>query len=265
MMEPFTSLAFSVDSGKGVYALLLGSGISRASGMPTGWEIVLDLIRKSASLEGLDCGDAPASWYESHYGKEPDYAELLESVGNTSAERAQLLRSYFEPSQDEREQGKKAPTSAHKAIAQLVADGYIRVIITTNFDRLLERALEQVGVMPTVVSSADSLLAAMPLAHSRCTVIKVHGDYLDTRLKNTATEIGKYDDATNRLLDQIFDQYGLIICGWSADWDIALRNAIARCSTRRFTTFWSAYSFFQRKSHRSLKWMHRILYRNKWR
>jgi hypothetical protein len=242
MMDPFTSLAFSVYSGKGVYALLLGSGISRASGMPTGWEIVLDLVRKSASLEGLDCGDAPASWYESHYGKEPDYVELLESVGNTSAERAQLLRAYFEPNDDEREQGKKAPTSAHKAIARLVADGYIRVIITTNFDRLLEQALERVGVMPTVVSSADSLLGAMPLAHNHCTVIKVHGDYLDTRLKNTAAEIGKYDETTNRLLDQIFDQYGLIICGWSADWDVAMRNAITRCPTRRFTTFWSAYS-----------------------
>jgi len=32
----------------------------------------------------------------------------------------------------------------------------------------------------------------------------------------------------------VFDEYGLIVCGWSADWDTALRQAIERCPTRRF-------------------------------
>jgi hypothetical protein len=43
MIEPVTSLAFSVYSGKGVYALLLGSGLSRAAQIPTGWEVTLEL------------------------------------------------------------------------------------------------------------------------------------------------------------------------------------------------------------------------------
>lgn len=32
----------------GTYALLLGSGVSRAAGIPTGWEVTLDLVRKAA-------------------------------------------------------------------------------------------------------------------------------------------------------------------------------------------------------------------------
>jgi hypothetical protein len=40
------------------------------------------------------------------------------------------------------------------------------------------------------------------------------------------------------LLDRIFDQYGLVVCGWSADWDVALADAIMRCPARRFTTYW---------------------------
>src|SRR5437879_2506745 len=55
MIDPLVSLAFSVHSSKGAYALLLGSGVSRAAGIPTGWEVVLDLIRKVAKLEGEDC------------------------------------------------------------------------------------------------------------------------------------------------------------------------------------------------------------------
>jgi hypothetical protein len=36
IVDPYTSLAFSVYGNKGVYALLLGSGVSRAAGVPTG-------------------------------------------------------------------------------------------------------------------------------------------------------------------------------------------------------------------------------------
>src|ERR1700677_1437861 len=75
MIDPMTSLAFSVYSGKGVYALLLGSGVSRTSGIMTGWDIVQDLIRKVAAVEGKDCGENPAGWYEKTYGKEPDYSD----------------------------------------------------------------------------------------------------------------------------------------------------------------------------------------------
>ncbi len=40
------------------------------------------------------------------------------------------------------------PTAGHKAIAQMVAKGYFRVIITTKFDRLMEQALDAEGVSP---------------------------------------------------------------------------------------------------------------------
>lgn len=242
MIDPMVSLAFALYSNKGAYALLLGSGISRASGIPTGWEVVLDLARKVAKLEGEECEADPADWFRKKHETEPDYSKLLDGIAKTPAERQQLLRGYFEPTQDERAQGLKLPSPAHKAIAQLVAAGYLRVIITTNFDRLIEKALEEAGVAPTVISTTDQLSGALPLAHSGATVIKLHGDYLDTRIKNTELELGVYDKALDGLLDRIFDEYGLIVAGWSGDWDTALRAAIERCPNRRFTTFWAARS-----------------------
>jgi len=77
------------------------------------------------------------------------------------------------------------------------------------------------------------------LVHSPCTVIKLHGDYLDTRILNTVEELGRYDDRLDRLLDRVLDEYGLIVCGWSGDWDAALRAAIYRCRSRRYTTYWA--------------------------
>lgn len=239
MIDPFLSLALAVHTSKGTYAILLGSGVSRAASIPTGWEIVLDLTRRLARLRGEDCEPDPAAWFRTAYSVEPDYAGLLDAVAKTPTERRQLLRGYFEPSDLEREQGLKVPTAAHHAIAQLMQRGCIRVVVTTNFDRLLEEALTAAGVRPVVISTPDAAEGAMPLTHAEHVVIKLHGDYLDTRLKNTPDELSHYDPRMDALLDRILDEFGLIVCGWSAEWDPALRAAIERCKTHRFTTFWS--------------------------
>jgi hypothetical protein len=242
MIDPIISLAFSLQSNPGGYALLVGSGVSRSASIPTGWEIVLDLIRKLAHLKGADPEPDPAQWFEKTFGEYPDYAKLLDEVAKSPVERSQLLKIYFEPNEDEREQGLKVPTEAHRAIAELAAKGYIKVIITTNFDRLIEKALDEQGITPIVISTPDAAEGALPLIHSKCTILKVHGDYLDTRIKNTVSELDQYDDRINKLLDRIFDEFGLIICGWSAEWDAALRSSLERCKTARFTTYWATKS-----------------------
>lgn len=242
MIDPILSLSFSLNSNKGVYALLLGSGVSRSAGVPTGWEVVIDLVRKLAHVKGGDCDPDPVAWYTKTYGKEPDYSDLLGELGKAPAERSQLLRAYFEPTEEEKERGLKVPAIAHKAIAELVAKGYLRVILTTNFDRLLEDALLAEGVTPTVISSPDAVEGAIPLVHSNCTIVKLHGDYLDTRIKNTPLELATYDRRIETLLDRVFDEFGLVVCGWSAEWDTALRSALERTKSRRYSTYWAAHS-----------------------
>ena len=231
-------LAFTIYSSPGVYALLLGSGISRDAGIPTGWEITLDLIRKIAATEKAEPKDL-IKWYQERYHESPDYTKLLKKLTKTSTDRANLLRSYFEPKLEKREEGLKIPTLAHKCIAILIKYGYIRIILTTNFDRLLEEALLEQGISPAIISTEDEMKGAMPFVHNDCTIIKLHGDYMNTRIKNTPEELAKYSNKFNKYLDRIFDDFGLIICGWSAEYDIALRNALYRRKNRRFSTYWT--------------------------
>ena len=241
--DPLNSLASSIHAGPGTFALLLGSGISANSGMPTAKDVTLDLIRRFAALREEDAGDDPISWYRGHAGGEPDYSGLLTELAPSQGDRRNLLEPHFEPTEEERAEGLKLPTKAHKAIAGLIAGGFVKVIVTTNFDRLLEAALIEVGVQPIVISSPAHAAGARPIAHSRCTLIKVHGDYLSPDLKNTFDELAGYDPEIDRRLDEVFDQYGLVVCGWSGVWDTALREAILRSPNRRFATYW-----FQRGS-----------------
>ncbi len=239
MIDPVHSLAFSVQANPGVYAVLIGSGVSRAAKMPTGWEVTLDLIRKLAELDEETSDLDPEHWYREKFKQEASYSDLLDALAGTQAERQQLLRAYWEPNEQEREDGEKQPTAAHRAIAVLAAQGFTKVIITTNFDRLMETALTDAGVVPTVLSSPDQVQGAPPLIHIPCCVFKVHGDYLDTRIRNTPAELDQYPPEFDQLLDRIFDEFGLIVCGWSAEWDEALRSALIRAPSRRFTTYWA--------------------------
>ncbi|WP_376094623.1 SIR2 family protein [Roseomonas sp. CCTCC AB2023176] len=240
MIDPGTALAFALFENRNVFALVLGSGVSRAASIPTGWEVILDLSRRLGHLEGV--GEQPdwAAWYRGRFNEEPSYARLIDALAPTKAERRSILHTMIEPSAEDREAGRKVPTKAHRAIARLVRDGFVRVIITTNFDRLMESALQAEGVEPTVIRSDDDLQGAIPLIHARCFVLKVHGDYLDARLRNTEGELETYSPALDALLDRIIDEHGLIVCGWSADWDTALRAAITRAPSRRFPLFWAS-------------------------
>jgi hypothetical protein len=236
-LDPFEALALTLHHSPGAMAVLLGSGLSRSAGIPTGWEITIDLIREVAMLRGTDTHTDWAQWYRDEFGKEPSYSEILDALGSTPTERRSILHRYIEAPPEE---APREPTAAHRAVARLVASGAIRVIITTNFDRLLENALREVGVEPTVIAGEDALKGATPLVHSLCTIIKVHGDYLDARILNTQNELDHYPAGIDSLLDRVFDEYGLIVAGWSGEWDTALRNGLLRAPNRRYPLYWAA-------------------------
>lgn len=133
-----TTLAFSIYPNKGMYALLLGAGISRSSGIPSGWDIVIDLLKKLAALNGENDFSDYEQWYYDKFGKAVDYSSLLGELVKTPTEWVNLMKSYFEPTEEEAESHLKEPTKAHRAIAQMAKNGFLKMILTTNFDRLLE-------------------------------------------------------------------------------------------------------------------------------
>lgn len=234
-----TRLAFSMAENPGVYALVLGSGISRSAGIPTGWEITIDLVRRVAAAEGIVDEADWAGWHRTRFGIEPGYSDLLDRLTTVPAERRSIVQGYIEPPVDDLDAASRRPTPAHRAIAGLVRDGWVRVIVTTNFDRLLETALTDAGIQPVVIRSVDDLAGAPPLQHARCLVLKLHGDYLDDRILNTDAELAGYPAEYDRLLDRVLDEYGLVVAGWSGDWDPALRAAIARAPNRRYPQYWA--------------------------
>lgn len=236
--NPLVGLASVIHHGKGQYALLLGSGVSSGSAVKTGWGVAIALARQLPDSPGAITDEEVARWFESTYGMPLTYSHVVESLAPSRADRHNLLRRFFEPTDEERENGIKVPSQAHRAVAELIRSGTIRVIITTNFDRLLEQALFEAGVAPSVVYNEKLIESSVPYAHSNCTVLKVNGDYLDSDFLNTAEELGTYPEALRVYLGRLFQDFGLIVCGWSGDYDFALANEIIANHNARYTTYW---------------------------
>src|SRR5665213_1909351 len=241
LVDGRSALAVSMHALPGVYAVLVGSGMSTAAGIPTGWQVVQDLVRRVTTSEGVsaeELGDSPEEWWAAQGRAEPRYDTLLAAVASTDSARQQLLRGYFDPLPPERP---IQPTAAHMALASLCAVGRVRLILTTNFDRLIERALDAVGITPQVVARTEVIAGMTPLPHAPVTVLKLHGDYAMPGLRNSPDELSAYPPEMDALLDRVFDEWGLLVVGWSATYDIALGNAIARAPSRRYPTFWTSH------------------------
>jgi hypothetical protein len=239
-VDPRIALATSMQAAPGVYAVLVGSGMSSAANIRTGWQVVQDLIRKVARAGRIDeeeLGDTPEKWWEEQRGTEARYDTLVGALASTDPARQALLREYFDPPATAG--GPIQPTVGHQALAWLCATERVRVILTTNFDRLVERALDQAGVAAQVIATPQAVAGMMPLVHAQVTVVKLNGDYATLGMRNTPEELQEYPEQLRQLVAQVLDEYGLLVVGWSGDYDLALARAIENCPIRRYPTYWA--------------------------
>jgi hypothetical protein len=223
-LDPIVSLAVGIAEGPGSYAFFLGSGVSRDAGVPTGsqvyWKAVGELYRLEHTTRKTPKQAALATWLADTGRGDAGYSDVLELIAPDPATRRDYLAKHFEG---------VAPGRAHKLIAGLAARGLVTVFITTNFDRLLERALQGQGLEPVVVTSDADLASAPPREHTDTYVLKPHGDYLQQTIRNTPAELAELEPGVRSALQEILDRYGVVVLGYSGS-DEAVTQAF---DTRR--------------------------------
>lgn len=236
-IDPFLVLAASLHFDRGAYAALVGSGMSTTAGIQTGWEFTKELAELEARHRDGAVPDDIEVWWTANKEVPLGYSAVVEAIAPTIGQRQALLKSIIEPSQDEIRAGLKIPGPAHHALAELVARGYVKVIVTTNFDRLIETALRGAGIEEQMLSGPGDLAGMIPLQHTACTVIKLHGDYQQANLINTDAELAEYDPAWLALLRTVLAEYGLFTIGWSGQSDTVLRREIEAAAGQRYGCF----------------------------
>ena len=205
----------------------LGAGASASAGVPTAmdmvWEFKQELYVSQNKVSRQTVSDLSNSSVreklQTHIkamqnipesGATDEYAALFERVYLSEADRSNYIKALIDGSK---------PSYGHLALAVLMREKLIRIVWTTNFDRLLDDAcakvFETTGSLTTVDLDSPHK-AKQAIDDEQWPIeIKLHGDFLSRRLKNTRNELRKQDANLRNMLVDSCKRFGLVVVGYS--------------------------------------------------
>jgi NAD-dependent SIR2 family protein deacetylase len=195
------------NSGK-KYVLMLGAGASLSSGVLPTNKIMEKLLKQfGQSIVGEDLRDR--------------FDQLWKVLSDQ--QRSDSLDECLD----------RAPSSGYAKLASLIRAGYFDTIITFNFDRLLQKALGDLGLreeqdFKVIVCGEytdDSVVKIMALATPRIKVLKVHGSLTSVTQLWSYEQMAIYPEQINALMAQLTAQ-PIIVCGYGFE-DLCVSRSFA--------------------------------------
>lgn len=210
---------------------LLGAGASAAARVPTAEHIMMDLllrlyadahqiVRQSLSLAERRDVDQIREYYDGRNGMpaldDPAaYSFAFQLALPDAGARRQHLRSLFEG---------RSPSYGQRILGAFVAAGLTDLLITTNFDDLIERAVDHAQATlndPSrrrmgVADLGNPGQAGLALSDNDFPFLfKLHGDFRDRELKNLESELQTQDANMRRAVLDASRRFGLAVMGYS--------------------------------------------------
>lgn len=214
------------------FAWLLGAGASAAAGIPTATQIRDDLLlrvyaeRHHLVREDLSLNDpnitAQLDMYFNgrngmvEFGARDDYSRAFELALSDEPARRRYLQEKVEGRQ---------PSYGQRVLGAFLSGGQTDIVVTTNFDKLVERAAADAysAVLPpderrlvnvAALGSRDRARAVLE-PESIPMLIKLHGDFQESSLKNLESELATQDAVLRQSVHDLSRRYGLAVVGYS--------------------------------------------------
>lgn len=199
------------------YCFILGAGASKTSGIRTGEEMMrewrdyllkkgIPYIRNSAQDFGLEPDYYLPIFSEDYVLKNDDYFTLfdLRFAGMPNAAYAYL----------EKEMEGKYPSYGYYPLAMLLSNTRNRLVITTNFDSLIEDALYTYTFKHPLVVGHERLASYIGKDTRHPVIAKIHRDLL-LRPLNRKSEMKKLKDEWVEPLRAALSKYIPIVIGYA--------------------------------------------------
>jgi SIR2-like protein len=205
----------------------LGAGASAAAGMPTAGQMIWDFKRLLYCTEQHvpieSCADLTEpvlqARLQAHFDAEggfpsrdndEEYAAYFEAAYRTEGDRRRYLDHHTRGT---------APSYGHYALAALLAADRVRAVWTTNMDRAVEDAWAEITgntrlLTVATLDTADIALTALNEGRFPL-LVKLHGDYQSSRLKNVGVELRAQDERLRHALVEGCRRWGLTVIGYS--------------------------------------------------
>lgn len=215
------------------YFFVIGAGVSRPS-MPLAEEIIQELRTSWTNRYGATDEPAPnASTMDR-------YEFWFRKVYLDAKSRQIYLRKKI--------QGQPIPAASFR-LASILADGRLsKLVVTTNFDLFISRALGLIEADPLVYDSADTANERFAVRNSDLQILHVHGTYQYYDCVNLRGEIGDQARRMVNVVDDVLANFSPLVIGYSG-WEgdvimTALRRRLYRERSARslpYNVYWFCY------------------------
>lgn len=218
------------------FCFVLGAGASRSSGIKSGQELV-------------------ALWDEELSQRNPvAHKAWREKLGITEENRFSFYSQYYErrfhrhPRDGynylEKLMEHAKPSAGYVMLAHLLTKTPHNVVITTNFDHLIEDAVNYYAQTIPMVVGHEALARYITLPILRPTIVKIHRDLL-LDPKNKVSEVETLHENWQEALDLIFSQYHPVFLGYAGNdnslMDFLLSHGEKFATNQWATPYWMLY------------------------
>lgn len=185
------------------FVIMLGAGASISSGVPPTDQIMGTLLEK---FGGDIQGDSTKRRFDQLWQR------------TTDRERETWLKPYLD----------KNPSLGYTRLARLIEEGYFDLVLTFNFDNLLEKALqaaEFADYKPIIrgETKEDEMHKLVLAREPRCKLLKLHGSLRSSHhFLFDADEMFQYPQAIASLIETITSGH-VMMCGYAFRDDCVIR------------------------------------------
>ncbi len=218
------------------FCFVLGAGASKSSGIKMGQELV-------------------DRWDEELRKRNPqDYSEWIKELGITEDNKYNFYSQYYEKRFYKRPKDglnylekimeHVTPGVGYVVLAHILTNTNHNVVITTNFDHLVEDAVTYYSQVIPLIIGHESLAHYISEQVTRPTIVKIHRDLLFDP-KNTTDEVEQLHDSWKKALGMIFSEYHPVFIGYAGNdnslMDFLIDNGVKFKNKEWKFPYWTLY------------------------
>lgn len=208
------------------FSWFLGAGASRSAGLPTAWDVLWTMKRRHYSTQEnqdisrqdlqndairariqsyMESRGFPAEWADEEY---PLYFEKI--FGDDRERQRRYIRTLLA-------EDKVKLSIGHRVMGALIAMKLCRILFTTNFDSVVEKAVAEVGGSSLSAYSLDGAHNAVQALNNEEYPLycKLHGDFRYDNIKNLPTDLATQNADLSACLVNAASRFGFVVCGYS--------------------------------------------------
>lgn len=217
--------------------IFLGAGASISSGIPSGGDLIWEFKRfiycseRGISTEQYKDLALPSTRkllqdYFDHKGSYPqqyapeEYSYYFEQCYSDPMARKRYIERIVSDHQ---------PSTGYLCLAEAVVQGKVKNIWTTNFDSLLENAIQRLYPSNSILVCSEANRDSIRILNPQYPVIgKLHGDYRYDWLRNTHAELQQLEDKLKEYASSQLTGKQLVIIGYSGN-DESIMSFLESC------------------------------------